>query len=52
MFQSVIRLDAEISELKTKAKIKEITEKTAAELESTDTVKSSEEKFQSKQETR
>ena len=50
MFQNVIRLDAEISELKAKAKRKDITEKTAVQLESTDTVNSSEEKCQSKQE--
>ena len=50
MFQNVIRLDAEISELKAKAKSKDITEKTAVQLESTDTVNTSEEKCQSKQE--
>ena len=50
MFQNVIRLNAKICKLKRKTKIKDITEKTSVELESTDTVNSSEEKCQSKQE--
>ena len=50
MFQNVIRLETEISELKTKSKSKDITEKTSDEPKSTDTVNSSEEKCKSKQE--
>ena len=44
MFQNGIRLDAKISELKTKYKGKNTTEKTAIEIESSGTVNSSEEK--------
>ena len=43
VFQNVIRLDTEISELKTKSKSKDITEKTSDEPKSTDMVSSSEE---------
>ena len=50
LFQNVIRLDKEISELKTKTKSKNITEKTSDEHKLTDTVNSSKEKCKSKQE--
>ena len=50
LFQNVIRLDTEISELKTKTKSKDSTEKTSDEPKPTDMVNSSKEKCKSKQE--
>ena len=50
MFQNVMRLDAEIRELKAKAESKDITDKTALQFISTHRVNSSEEKCQSKME--